>query len=116
MLISMMLAMADFAPRALPEAKKAEILKMLEVEMVDARSARFIWPEQRDEVLYCGFVNAKNRLGAYTGYKPFSVVVSGKAGGFTLLDGSEGDVVTDLFAGKCRAAGYALTPSESAAP
>lgn len=118
MMFAMMLAMADFAPRALPEAKKAEVQRLAEVELLDGRSARFIWPKQRDAGAYCGFVNAKNSLGAYTGYKPFYVSVSGKAESLIILapDLGHSRTIVDLFSKACTERGYSLSPSESGAP
>ncbi|MEN2787581.1 hypothetical protein ACFOKI_02820 [Sphingomonas qilianensis] len=41
-------------------------------QLLDGASARFRWPKaDRNNVAYCGFVNAKNSYGAYIGFRPF---------------------------------------------
>lgn len=105
-----------FAPRPMSEAAKAAIIATIEPKMLDARSARFIWPKQRDARLYCGFINAKNSYGGYAGYKPFAAIMSGKETHFVLLDGSASRTITELFSEDCRKAGYSLSPSEYAEP
>lgn len=40
-------------------------------ELADPYSAHYDWQPIKDEVVYCGWVNAKNQFGAYTGYQPF---------------------------------------------
>lgn len=119
MLFSMLVAMAEFAPRPLPDADRIAIQKVSEIKMLDGKSARFIWPKQRDASLYCGFVNAKNAMGGYTGYKPFSVLLGKPASGFSILDyGAKGSSKTliGVFSKACQDHGYSLNPSEPDAP
>lgn len=40
----------------------------------DGESARWRWPEYRNEVVYCGFVNARNAFGAYAGFEQFHIL------------------------------------------
>ena len=46
----------------------------MESRLLDAQSARFANVKIKAEHM-CGMVNAKNRMGAYVGYKPFSGMI-----------------------------------------
>lgn len=61
-------------PRPLTEDDKTEIRTAVKRELLDPDSARFRWnPEMLEPEHYCGFVNAKNRMGGYVGFKAFIV-------------------------------------------
>lgn len=62
---------ASSAP--LRPADKATIAKVVKNQLKDADSAKFRWPAPRAFGLYCGWVNAKNSYGGYTGFEPFMV-------------------------------------------
>ena len=58
-------------------------------KLKDGESARFRWPDiGRDPTVYCGWVNAKNSYGGYTGFELFFALlaldVSGKITGVTV--------------------------------
>lgn len=59
--------------KPLPVAKKQAILKRFNVRLLDGPSAKYIWPVQKSTGTYCGFVNAKNSYGGYTGWRQFWV-------------------------------------------
>lgn len=56
-------------------AQQAIIKNAFEDVLVDAKSARFRWPEFIGTVTYCGWINAKNSFGAYTGWKQYFIFV-----------------------------------------
>ena len=61
-------------PGPLPSAKREAIFRHFDAALFDGRSARWLWPKQQAKSgVYCGWVNAKNRIGAYTGWKPYWV-------------------------------------------
>ena len=65
--------------RDLTEAERDRIAQLVELELRDAETAIFEWPEVElpeigaDFVEYCGWVNGKNAYGAYAGFVSFSV-------------------------------------------
>jgi hypothetical protein len=62
-------------PYSLSPANKRDIVAQVKDKLLDGESARWRWPKHVAEFgLYCGFVNAKNRMGAYTGFTPFMVL------------------------------------------
>lgn len=71
--------------------------------LIDPSSAQFEWPHGFIEATWkpllqrrvsgwvtCGFVNAKNRMGGYTGASPFVVVINGGVVTFADMDGQGG--------------------------
>ena len=60
-----------FKRRPLPPAAQAQVRRYFNLQMIDGESARYLWPEQRDPFVYCGFVNAKNQFGGYVGWRLF---------------------------------------------
>lgn len=75
--IALMLIAADPAKPIPPlrETTKAEIQRKLDLELIDGASARYLWPKRTDSSAYCGFVNAKNSLGGYVGWKLFTALL-----------------------------------------
>lgn len=72
---------APTEPYSLTRANKRDIIAQVKDKLLDGESARWRWPKHIAEFgLYCGFVNAKNRMGAYTGFTPF-MVLGGVGGG-----------------------------------
>jgi hypothetical protein len=71
-------ATAEQIPRRLSAAEKAQIATLVQAELKDPESARFRWPRLRDPsgLSYCGWVNAKNALGGYVGFRPYKVAAS----------------------------------------
>ena len=54
-----------------PPPIQAETKAHFEMELFDAESARWKFEDYRGDFLVCGYVNAKNRMGAYVGFQPF---------------------------------------------
>lgn len=86
MLLALMVAAAlpsaTFKPGPVSEQWKQVITKELDTRLFDGESARYKWPDVRpaprrdaENFVYCGWVNAKNRMGAYTGWKPYAVFI-----------------------------------------
>lgn len=77
-------------------------------ELFDPFSARYDWQPVKNEALYCGWVNARNKFGAYTGYQPFMAIygVNAKSGKAKVLSVQmESYLVTPM----CLKEGYRLT-------
>lgn len=95
-------------PAPLPLAKQQAIRRYFDAKLFDGPSARWKWPkQQKDRGMYCGWVNARNRLGAYTGWTAYFVDFgpSGKVDhDVMLIDPKE--VMTDVFSGVCTRQGY----------
>jgi len=64
---------APFKPRPITAAEQAAIKAKADLLMFDGPSSRWQWPLKRDADVYCGFVNGKNRMGAYVGWTPFYI-------------------------------------------
>ncbi len=59
-------------PHTITPDEKTVFESAVRRELKDPDSARFRWnPEVNDKGVYCGFVNAKNSYGGYTGFKLF---------------------------------------------
>ncbi|OSM04337.1 hypothetical protein [Magnetofaba australis] len=58
----------------LTEADKKIIEDAVKEKLVDPFSAKFKWMPYNGDKTYCGLVNAKNRMGGYTGFVPFTVL------------------------------------------
>lgn len=100
MIASLLLAAAaTFTPGPISAADKAEIIKQADQMMFDGPATRWDWPERVSEKIYCGKLNGKNRLGAYTGWRPF-FFLSGK------LTIPNDDLTLDLYKTMCTNAGY----------
>ena len=60
--------------KPLTPANKVQIAKAVKDILKDPDSAKFRWPKPQDWGLYCGWVNAKNSYGGYTGFEPFMII------------------------------------------
>lgn len=65
--------LALLAAAALSPPLKAEVTRAVEAQLVDPGSAQFKLGPVKSTDRYCGFVNAKNRMGGYNGFEPFLV-------------------------------------------
>jgi hypothetical protein len=121
--------------RQFSDKEKAALTVALSQTLKDPESARFKWLPLADyagtnPVGYCGWVNAKNSYGGYTGFKRFFAMINrGPNGEFStgsiehieersnpVLDrnASVGDAVTTgLLQGKCKRWGYTEFASAS---
>lgn len=91
-----------------PAAVQTAVKEAVGKELADPFSAQYDWQTVKSEVAYCGWVNAKNQLGAYTGYQPFFVLyaVNAKSGQAKVYDvDMEPNIVTPM----CLRNGYRLT-------
>lgn len=83
-------------------------------KLKDPESARFgkmyATKDKDGDLTVCGFVNAKNSYGGYTGMKPFigMILGSGKPGGFKLVKIGSSDNEQLAVASVCRDAGISL--------
>jgi hypothetical protein len=103
-----LLAAAAAATAPLPAARQQAIRRYYDAKLFDGSSARWKWPRQhRDRGMYCGWVNARNRLGAYTGWTAYFVSfdAAGKVKDDVMLTDPK-DVITDVHAGICTRQGY----------
>lgn len=68
------------------KARQQAVRTYFGAALVDAPSARWRWPNQeRDRDFYCVWINAKNRMGGYTGWEIHAVQFrDGKPGALTI--------------------------------
>lgn len=65
--------------RDLTDEERDQISQLVGLELRDAETARFEWPEINlpesgtDFIEYCGWVNGRNAYGAYAGFVSFAV-------------------------------------------
>lgn len=95
-------------PRDLTEAERTAISASVGRQLADPYSAQYEWQPLRDGIAYCGFVNAKNRFGAYAGYRPFFVLyyVGQQSRRFTV---ARVDMDPAVVSRMCPEAGYFLS-------
>ena len=72
--------------------------------LFDGASARWQWGPRKDADAYRGSVNAKNRFGAYVGWRPFYFF----QGQFGVV--GEGDSGRIVYEAVCSSSGYIDTP------
>ncbi len=104
-----MLVLVALAAAALPVPKvQAAIKEAIGRELKDPFSAQYDWQPVKSDMVYCGWVNAKNSYGAYDGYKPFMVLymIGNKSGVAKVLSTEMAPhVVTPM----CLKEGYRIT-------
>jgi hypothetical protein len=96
----LMLLSGNAQARDLSPQEKSKIRDVVTEGFNDPDSARFRWlPLRSGAVAYCGMVNAKNRLGGYTGYSPFIVglVTKGKVVSDVILMGVDADMAEGYY-------------------
>ncbi len=69
---SIMVLIATFCLSACRNSAESEADKALQALLVDPESARYSFVVRNYDTI-CGFVNAKNRFGGYTGDHPFFI-------------------------------------------
>lgn len=72
LLLIMQLAAAVFEP-ATPETYRIAFQE-IDAKLIDGTSARFR-DVRASRTRVCGMVNARNRMGGYTGWQPFSALI-----------------------------------------
>lgn len=85
---------------------KAEVRAAFDRKLFDGTSARYLFEPAKSDDFVCVWVNAKNRMGAFTGWTVY-IVSKSKAGEVSI---SDSDVMTELFCGE------AGEPSQRAKP
>lgn len=103
MLILVVALMGSVPPMPVQTAIKTAIGKKL----ADPYSAQYDWQPIKNETVYCGWVNAKNQFGAYTGYQPFMVLYSITGSGKPLIFSS--DLTPNVVTAMCLEKGYRLS-------
>lgn len=104
MLLAIVLA-ATSAP--LTASDQTAIKKSLSGVLLDAESARWRWPKPVSDIQYCGWVNAKNALGAYTGFRQFYIMgVKDNRGKYEVFDVKTDPQLVAMF---CAKAGHSTT-------
>ena len=89
-----------------PVSLKTSIRRRLDTILFDGVSARYKWPLVRSDVgVYCGWVNARNRMSAYTGWTQFLAFYD-RNYRVTSLSLAEANGITDLV---CKGGGYDIT-------
>lgn len=64
--------------RPVKPEEQSEARKAFDEIAFDGPSARWRFEHVKNNALVCGYVNAKNQLGAYTGWQPFIFGLSDK--------------------------------------
>lgn len=110
--LAFLTATAATAAPDLTAAEKEAISKAFSGILLDDTTARWRWlpPAEGNVITYCGFVNAKNSYGAYTGFRPFMVALVRRTAMASLptigAPGSDDEVITIRM---CSTRGYDLT-------
>lgn len=93
-------------------SQKSKLQAAVKEHLIDSDSAKFKLPEYKGGDIYCGQVNAKNRMGGYTGYTVFQVaVLPGTSSGFYVLGVGSGDLndpTSSALIQACGEKGYAF--------
>jgi hypothetical protein len=102
------------SPPPFNAATKGSLQAAVKDRLLDGDSAKWRWlPFRNDQTTvaqYCGFVNAKNRMGGYIGFNPVWVTGYWKDGAFVPLSAefASGPYMDGLAARMCVAAGYSM--------
>lgn len=100
----------DDAPLRDATPKEIEAVRSaMERDLLDAESARFNSVKVKGNYL-CGLVNAKNRMGAYAGYKPFTGMVFKDETGKLLAAPMGLDSSPEVIHSMCAQKGIPLPP------
>ena len=88
--------------------QKASIEQAVRDQLSDPDSAKFKLPAFLGGQVYCGEVNAKNKMGGYNGFAPFQVFVLDRAGksSFVVLGVGEPGSSSQALRQTCAEAGY----------
>lgn len=106
MLILSLLAVAQ-VPADLSPADRQAVVSAVQDHLYDGESARWRWPPlTTDAGGYCPWVNAKNTLGAYTGFRQIVVLGARLNDGRYEVSQVPLDLSPDAVARLCRRWGY----------
>ena len=98
------------SPRALPAAFRSEIMRYFDGKLIDGPGSRWKWPVQTNGLIYCGWVNPKNRFGGFVGWVPYYVFLefsTVKLGAVVTDDASKFDA--EVLLELCPSAGYDIS-------
>ena len=97
----------------LPDEARAAVMQSINDKLRDSETARWRWPDvpETSGLTYCGWLNAKNAYGAYTGYRPYAVILDkGAKGWFSrLVSLAEREAVEVIVRSQCAAKGYDMS-------
>lgn len=91
---------------AVPMTMQSAVKEAVGRKLADPFSAQYEWQAVKDDALYCGFVNAKNGFGAYTGYQPFMVLYANNKSKTLVLSA---EVDPDIVGPMCLKNGYRIS-------
>lgn len=74
-------------PRDLRDDEKAVVSRIVTTGFFDPASAQFNWSMLLRDNKYCGYVNGKNRMGGYVGFRLFTVVPNLSGGRIVSVEG-----------------------------
>ncbi len=84
----------DFKDRVPPPSLQAKVRRFMDREvLLDGLSARYEFPPWKHPHFYCFRVNAKNSMGAYTGWTDYGVVIGSDDTTLALIDAENCDVL-----------------------
>lgn len=84
----------DFKDRPAPPALQSRVKLFMDREvLLDGLSARYQFPPWRHPDFYCFQVNAKNSMGAYTGWTDYGVVIGSDGKTLQLFDAEDCSVL-----------------------
>lgn len=113
-------AAAPEFPRPINSDERAMIEREVRRVLIDPESARFRWaPQMLQSDIYCGFVNARNSMGGYTGFKLFMTFIGTRKDGTRVVAlakisrpiGRLGESAEEQM---CANYGYPLSPMDAA--
>jgi hypothetical protein len=98
-------------PVSLSQAQKRQIEQGVRDVLKDPASAQFgamaASRNEEDVITACGYVNARNSFGGYSGMKPFMGVIT-SGGGFTVAGIGSSDLDSRATINVCRKFGVAI--------
>ncbi|WP_049273158.1 hypothetical protein [Pseudomonas putida] len=107
---ALVLLCSGASAKDLSSLQKSKIEAAVKERLVDADSAKFKFPKYSGGSVYCGQVNAKNRMGGYAGFAVFQTMILSSSSIMLLGVGSSdpNDSSTSALLTTCREAGYSL--------
>lgn len=94
--------------RGLSNQERQAITTAVAEKLREPASAQFKWNDfPEGKLVYCGFVNAKNGFGGYTGFEPFAVLLGADVDGQTIVTMVQFDV--DAYS-TCMREGFNVNP------
>lgn len=98
---SLALTVGQPLPETFEQTIRADMVRRLR----DPQSAQYVFPEVRNDALYCFWLNARNGYGGYVGYMPVQVRRTAE-GALEYQIASPGNYTVTLYSRECVRAGY----------